>query len=343
MRRKTNLPKGFADTDLDIDRLRKEFDKLIALDKAEKLGVSEEDLVVTLRGGRRVFTTRQRLAKDLEKQRSIAGPERRPTQRAIRNGESSVIGDIQSRLEDCFRLLGLLAQSARIAPIDHRDMRVTLKASAANALRYGTELHGIEAEIERKKNEDPLLSRLDELARMVHAAQISGDQETAARLLEENREDLTQYESRRRVLGPDIQSALHCRLGLLREQRRLMRTQMHLYSEWAQAVQERAQDFCAHAESGNLTDRMTSSLKSLAERIETAKRLQAERKGAESSSDKKDVRAQNQLLEEDIMWLRDAIRNIAEHVARLEKLLDKVASGGKGGRRMVFVKRKEES
>lgn len=343
MRKRPIEHEGSKGSDLDMSRLRKGFNEIILSSKAKELGVDEEDLVVTVRGGKRIFTSRQKLAEDLQRQRSITKVETRRTQRAIRGGEDSIIGDIESRLEDCFLLLSLLTRHKLITPMDDRDMRRALKDSADNAIQFSKELQYIEAEIERKKANDPLLSRLDGVAQAIYAARERGDERAAAQLSAACREDLARYESRRRALGPDIQSALHCRHGLLRAQRRIVRTQIGLYSQWAWTVQKSANEVLGRRVSRDLNEQIVSCINDLTDRLETAERLQAARKVEERSPDKpdKDVQAQNKLLDGEVARLRDAVRGVAEHLARLETLLDKASPDEKAGRRMTFIERKE--
>ncbi|HPA45371.1 MAG TPA: hypothetical protein PK395_06365 [bacterium] len=326
--------------DLDLKRLRQEFDKIILPSKAKELGVTGDELVVTVRGGRRIFTTRQKVNLDLQRTRTFAAAPKKQEamKRAIRDGENSVIGDIESRLEDCSRLVDALKQSERMNSLEERDTKVLLKSAADNALRFGTELQRIEEEIEKKKEADPLLSQLDQLARTLQTAKERGDMEAAAKLLEENREALAQYESRRRALEPDIQSALHARLGILREQRRVMKAQLQLYVEWSQVLRKQAQEVVGGSAPREQRMKIMTCAQTLGSECRKAEDLYTFKVPAESSSDKS-IRDQNALMEQDTRNFDTAIRSMGENTRHLEELLSQNAPDAKGTHRMVLRER----
>ncbi|MFH1737395.1 MAG: hypothetical protein ABIH23_00205 [bacterium] len=335
-----NQGKSSKKSDLDIGRLRQEFNKIILPSKAKELGVDAKDLVTTFRGGRRVFTTRERAAKDLKKQRKITASAQPETQRAIRGGENSIVGDIESRLADCARLMDALKKSERITLIEEHDTKASLKTAANNALRIALQIQEIEAEIERKKEADPLLSSLDKLILAVKAAKDRGDQETAVRLLNENRENLAQYESRRRVLEPDIQSALHSRYGLLREQRRVMKTQLQLHSQRGRDLQSQGQTICASSAPADLKARIIMSVNALEKELNIAEPLQAQR-GAVESATEGSIRDRNKILEEEIHQLRESIGRIDEQAKHLAKLVAQADAKSKVVQRMVYREKQE--
>jgi len=323
--------------DLDLKRLREEFDKIILPSKAKELGVNDDELVVTVRGGKRVFTTRQKVNLDLQRSRTfaVAPKKQEAMKRAIRDGENSVIGDIESRLEDCFRLVEALKQSEQMNSLEERDTKVLLKSAADNALRFGTELQRIEEEIEKKKEADPLLSRLDQLARTLQASRERGDEETAAKLLEENREALAQYESRRRALEPDIQSALHARLGILREQRRVMKAQLQLYVEWSQVLCKQAKEVVGDYAPREQRMKIMTCAQTLGTECRKAGELCISKAPAELSSDKS-IRDRNDVMEQETRHFDAAVRNMAENTRHLEELLSQTVSETKSAHRMVI-------
>ncbi len=344
--------KDIESSGLNVDQLRKDFDQVLRPSKAKELGVDPSEIVTTVQGGKRVVTTKAKVAQRVERQRKVINrqkevqesakqheadqAEQKPQfKRAIRGGDSSIVGDFEARLEDCLRLVTLLAKAERMTALDERDTKINLKSSADNALRFAQEVQKIEETIEQKKGADPLLSKLDEVARTIHAAKQRGDTETAARLLGENRDALAQYEARRRVLDPDIQAALHSRYRLLREQRRLMRIQLQLYADWGRLLRSSAADVTLAADQRRRVD---SALKSLRAEIGKAQQIEAESAAKEKTSEK-DIRVQNQNLDKEITRLSEAIRVTGEHASHLDQLIEKVKSSEKSGRRMATRER----
>jgi len=347
--------KDLQDSDLNLDHLRKEFDRVLLSSKAKELGVDPSEVVTTVHGGKRVVTTKAKVAQRVEKQRKVINrqkkiqesakqreaestDERTTSKRAIRDGDASIVGEFEARLEDCLRLVALLGKAGRMSVLEERDTKISIKSAADNALRFAQEVQRIEETIEQKKGADPLLSKLDAVARTVHAAKMRGDKETAARLISENRDALSQYESRRRVLDPDIQAALHSRYKLLCQQRRLMRIQLQLYAEWGRLLRGSAAELTLAADQRR---RIDSALKSLRAELSKAQQVEAEGSAKGKTSDK-DIRAQNQALDKDIHRLSEAIRVTSEQAARLDRLIEEFQSSGKPAHRMAVRERAEE-
>lgn len=203
-------------------RLRDELSQVVAKEKAKTLGASREDLVQTTRGGKAVWTTKQALAASLDQRRATV-QKQAAIQRALRGGENSLWGDIAHCLEtiDCYtrQLVELKAMDA----MGRADIRNTCNAISKRVLKLIDELTEIEEKIEAFKERDPVLRSMDMVVNEIAVAQSNGDLEHARNLATQYAADLQRYQNWRKSLAPDLESAMHCRVDMLQQQRKTYR------------------------------------------------------------------------------------------------------------------------
>ena len=115
-----NPPKKPNELGIDKATLRREVSRAVAEEKAREMGVDADDLVQTVVDGRTIWVKRDRVAVSLEKRAKLRSKVK--VQRALRGGDESIVGDIDSRIQACENLIEDLSKSMGKTPIRIKDV-----------------------------------------------------------------------------------------------------------------------------------------------------------------------------------------------------------------------------
>ncbi len=279
------------------------------------MGVDKSDLIQTVVGGKTVWKDKKEVTLSLEK-RSKLRPQPK-VQRSLRGGENSVVGDIAKRLHESDVMLDELKTRQRLDSMEYHDTSKAFDAIAKRVNGLMDDLVAIEERIESRKENDPFVKKMDEVARQIATAQAGGDQKTVADLATHHAEDLKKYQTWRRSLQPDIDSALHCRTGLLQDQRRVYRYRGDLAQR---LIKEMLSDAEQKAEGGDVNAEQVSSIAKAYAKFSTqwTKVLMNAINFSEIRGN--DPRRQSEIMEEEIKRISEAVKNFDRCIVSLRNL-----------------------
>lgn len=216
-----NPPKKPNELGIDKATLRREVSRAVAEEKAREMGVDADDLVQTVVDGRTIWVKRDRVAVSLEKRAKLRSKVK--VQRALRGGDESIVGDIDSRIQACENLIEDLSKRDALDAMERHDIRRIVSTIVKRVDTQVRELSEVEDRIEARKAKDPVIQDLERVTKAIKQAKESGDEETVRKLAIQQSEGLQNLQSWRRSIQPDLDTAMRCRIALQLDQRRVYR------------------------------------------------------------------------------------------------------------------------
>ncbi len=263
----------------------------------------------------------------------------------MRGGENSLWGDIAHCLEtiDCYSQQLVELEAMEI--MERTDSRNTCNTVSKRVLKLIDDLTKIEEKIDGYKKKDPVLRSMDMVVKEIAVAQSNGNLDHARSLATQYAGGLQQYQNWRKSLAPDLESAMHCRVDMLQQQRKTYRLRGDL---GCRLGYEMIALLGSEAEEG-LVD--STTVAKVAE-LFTSNAAIWGAKNADSPNATlrgKDVRAMSTSLGEEIGELGRILENIERCLATFIEMQEKVGplekragddEGGSGPRMAFSTKRK---
>lgn len=202
-------------SDASLPLRRNELEDLVAEREAKVKGVEKSELIRTTRGGKVDWKTPREVAAALKRREAFRS--QLNYRRALRGGESSLIGDLEKRIEETKQLEAEWRALQNGDSSESYALHQSLRAIRERVETIKEELIAIETRIEERKYEHPFVHKAERVARLLANAQAKGDREALNQLQAQYAQDIKQYRHWRRSLQPDWDAAGACRLKLLQE------------------------------------------------------------------------------------------------------------------------------
>jgi len=209
----------------DIQKLLVDIGSTVSSYKAEQIGIDPENMVKTVRGGRVVWITVEEMNTVLAKQRRLTASKQ--GQRMLR-GENSVSNEISRRADACRSFIN---EIRKVSPEDSQEFTRSLRTleSLQNlSVSNAREVRVLEAAIQRKRQEDPLLQEMDKATEEMMSA-LKEDEQADVNVCQSFCDHhMDEYLARQKRLEPYIKKAKEYRLSFLLSKQQLFQFQFDL-------------------------------------------------------------------------------------------------------------------
>ncbi|MBN2328088.1 MAG: hypothetical protein JXR73_13130 [Candidatus Omnitrophica bacterium] len=206
------------------------------LERSRADGVPMNELSLDVRGGKiRAVTRQEKKAADESRRKELI---KKLRQRSIR-GDNSMAEDISRRLARCQEWINYLSCFSEISERDLASIRRSIESRNNRAASLIKEITVLEMAIQRKKEEDPVISNLEKSSKDLFEAIRRNDYDRAAELREYCEDNISVYNFHKKRLKPYLSKAKKARLKFLSEKRQVMRMQ---FETGRQIVELIAQD-----------------------------------------------------------------------------------------------------
>ncbi len=220
----------------DKQKLAKEFRDMLAEKKAQELGVSKDEMIASYANGQLSFIKKQEAYEKLEKQRNMAGDKK--VVRSLRDGEDSLLSRLGEEINRVINLVNELSRKQILVAMERVDIMGALNKSQKRSLDLKENLENIERHIERTKEGDSIFLDAEEVLKQIQQAKNNQDYDTMNQLMSEHRELIRKYETRRKSLEPQLQTARHSRVDLQREYWRVYNLRWKLQDKHIQSLMQ---------------------------------------------------------------------------------------------------------
>lgn len=224
-----------TDFDFDAEDMLAQFSTALAsariLEKAKKEGVSMNEVSLVQEAGRTKCVTNEEKnrSNQLRKKQVL---ERLRT-RSIR-GENNLSTDISKRITRCQGLIHALQSLTTMGDKEVVTLGRNLESIYNRATSMVREVEVLEAAIERKKQEDPIILEVENASSEMFKAIGEKNTERVAELREFCERNMEVYNLRKKRLKPYLAQARQSRVKFIAEKRRLMRVQFELIFQVAE-------------------------------------------------------------------------------------------------------------
>jgi hypothetical protein len=217
----------------DIQKLLVDIETTVSASKAEQIGIDPENMVKTIRGGRIVWISIDEMNAVLAKQRRITSGKK--VQRNIR-GENNLSNEITRRIDACRSFINAIRKVApEESPEYIRSMR-NLESLQNLSVSHAREVRVLEAAIQRKKQEDPILQEMDKATDdMMNALKEDAlsDVDVCQSFCDRH---MDEYLVRQKRIEPYINKAKEYRLSFLISKQQLYQLQYELIEKGQQSL-----------------------------------------------------------------------------------------------------------
>ncbi len=231
----------------EIQKMLTDIDGVVSAQKAQEEGIDPSDMIKTVRGGKVVWITRDEMNKILAKKRKISGQQF--VQRSVR-GENSLSTEINARARACKTLVDAIRKAAPEEVPDLtrklRDLDVVLNRS----LSLGKDVQTLEAAIERKKSEDPVLQEMEQATSEMLAAIDRKDFDEAEVCKTYSDRHAEEYMARQKRVEPYIKKAKECRTQFLSQKCRIFQMEFEIVTRGEEILSDRIRDIVYHDKEG---------------------------------------------------------------------------------------------
>ncbi|MBI1387367.1 MAG: hypothetical protein GC154_02835 [bacterium] len=208
------------------------------LEKAKADGVPMNELVLVNQAGRsKCVTVKEKDRSNQLRRQQILDQLKK---RSIR-GEFSLAKDISQRIARCQALIETITQYQEFTQQDLIAIRRELESAYNRGVSLANDVKVLEAAIERKKQEDPVIRQFEQASADLLKAIQEKDEPRLRDLREFCEKSLDQYNLNKRRLKPYITKAREARLKFIAEKRKIMRVQ---YQTYVQITELFARELC---------------------------------------------------------------------------------------------------
>ena len=234
----------------ELQSLLGDIDRVVSACRAEEKGISPEDMIKTIRGGKVVWITRDQMNKILAKQRKVSGV--KFVQRSVR-GEDSMSSEISARGRAC----QLLVETIRKASPDDipelsrkmRNLEIVLNRSTSLA----HEIQLLEFAIERKKSEDPVLREMDRATADMLAALENECLEEAELCQMYSDRHADEFAAKHKRVEPYLNKARNCRAQFIKAKSSVYRMEFDIIARGEEILSAQMQELLYHDKQGTST------------------------------------------------------------------------------------------
>ncbi len=192
------------------------------LERSREDGVPMNELSLDTQGGKiRAVTQREKKASDELRRQELV---KKLRQRTVR-GDNSLSDDVTNRLKRCQEWIDYISRFSSASEKDLVTIRRNLEGMNNRASSLIKEVTVLEMAIQRKKEEDPIISKVENASREIMEAMKNKDLEKVAELRLFCEQNIPAYNSRKKRLKPYLNQARQARLKFLTEKRQVMRMQ----------------------------------------------------------------------------------------------------------------------
>ena len=217
----------------DIQKMLVDIETTISASKAEQINMNPENMVKTIRGGRIVWISIDEMNAVLAKQRRVTS--RIKVQRNIR-GKNNLSNEITRRIGVCRSFINAIRKVApEESPEYIRSMR-TLESLQNLTVSHAREVRIMEAAIQRKKEEDPILQEMDKATNGIMNAlkeNVLSDVDVCQSFCDRH---MDEYLVRKKRIEPYINKANEYRLSFLISKQQLYQLQYELIEKGQQSL-----------------------------------------------------------------------------------------------------------
>ncbi len=240
----------------DIQKLLVDIGSTVSSYKAEQIGIDPENMVKTIRGGRVVWITVDEMNAVLAKQRRLTSSKQ--AQRCIR-GENSLSNEISRRIDECQSIINTIRKiSPEDSPEFTRSMR-TLESLQNLSISHAREVRVLEAAIQRKKHEDPLLKEMDKATEEMMSALKENEHAEVDVCQSFCDRHMDEYLARQKRLDPYIKKAKEYRLSFLLSKQQLFQLQFDLIENGERALTKHIEEIVYYDKEALYTDQLVKN------------------------------------------------------------------------------------
>lgn len=209
----------------EIQKLLANVSATISAYTAKQKGIDPENMVRTIRGGRIIWITVDEMNAILSKQRRIT--KSKHTQRSLR-GEDNLSNEISRRIEACRSLIDAVRKVSPETRSEFTRLLRTLESLQNLTVSHARQVHVLEAAIQRKRKEDPILQEVDKATEEMMEAlkeNAQSDMEVCQSFCDRH---MDEYLARQKRIQPYINKAREYRLSFLLSKQQLFQLQFEL-------------------------------------------------------------------------------------------------------------------
>ena len=223
--------------------------------KAEQIHTDPRNMVQTIRGGRIVWITVDEMNALLSKQKRIVSA--RQAQRSIR-GDNSISNEILRRADACRSLISAVRKvSPDDSPEFTRSLR-TLESLQNLSVCNAREVRVLEAAIQRKKQEDPLLQEMEKATEEMMAALKEDEQAEVDVCQSFCDRHMEEYLARQKRLEPYVRKAKEFRLPFLLGKQQLFLFQYELIEKGERVLSKHMDEILYYDKETIYSDRLVN-------------------------------------------------------------------------------------
>jgi hypothetical protein len=237
----------------EIQRLLVDIGHTVSSHKAEQIGLDPENMVKTIRGGRVVWITIDEMNMVLSKQRRIATSKH--IKQKIRK-EDNLSNESTQRVDACRSLINTIRKlSQDESPLFTRLFR-TLESLQNFTVGQAQELRVLEAAIQRKKKEDPILQEVERATEeMVSALKEDelADVDVCRSFCDRHMDD---YLIRQRRIEPYIKKAKEHQLSFMLSKQQFIQFQFELFEKVENTLFKHLEEVLYYDKNASISNRL---------------------------------------------------------------------------------------
>jgi len=192
------------------------------LERSREEGVPMNELSLDTQGGKiRAVTQREKKASDELRRQELV---KKLRQRTVR-GDNSLSEDVTRRLRRCQEWIDYISRFSSATEKDLVTIRRNIEGMNNRAASLVKEVTVLEMAIQRKKEEDPIISKVENASQEIMEAVKNKDLDKVAELRLFCEQNISAYNSRKKRLKPYLNQARQSRLKFIGEKRKVMRMQ----------------------------------------------------------------------------------------------------------------------
>lgn len=205
--------------------------KVAQIMEKTKEGVPLNEVVMTTHGGKsKAVTQKEKTASDSLRRKQVLERLKKRTYR----GDNSLAEDIRKRIQQCQGLMKFISGASSMSGKEILAIQRNLESTYNRAASLVKEVEVLESAIERKKQDDPVISEYEKKSSELFQAIKEQDFTKISELRDYCEQNRGVYNLRQKRLKPYLVKARQVRLKFVAEKRRLMRIQ---YETFSQAVE----------------------------------------------------------------------------------------------------------
>ncbi len=201
------------------------------LDKAKKDGVELKELSLVTRGGKTQCLSKKEIESQNKRQTIVDKLRKR-----VLRGENNMADEFSQRVSRCQQLTKFIAKASSLSDKAIVALQRNLESTQNRAASLIKEVSVLETAIERKKQEDPVISSFEKASAELFKAIQDNDYSKISELRTYCEENKNAYNLNKKRLKPYFTNARKARLKFIEEKRRMMRIQHETFSHYIELI-----------------------------------------------------------------------------------------------------------